>query len=262
MSLISYSINVKRLYNNFQDVCQTHLHRLIQRVQAVGSDADQSRLAILHYELLDGIDTINYQKSRPRKQYIINKNNDQQEDKDEANQDIGEDDVEEDEDDDDDQNISNDVDLLSVKESSSTTKTNNNGGNNRSPIGRIIHHINMIESFLIEMNNIKTDAQKILSTTLSLNQNEIYKMNDRGINNVEVSLFDFIDFMCCTLTNYEQDFQMKQSIASDLTSASQLTFDILSNVILLWTHSPLINDSQLQNITSRMELHNAMNINS
>ncbi|KAM9999115.1 hypothetical protein ACTFIZ_002681 [Dictyostelium cf. discoideum] len=126
----------------------------------------------------------------------------------------------------------------------------------KEPIESIRKSIENINNNLNKLNNLLEISKKLIHLK---NLNDLNIISNRGKTKLELSISDLIEFMTITYNNYEQDYQMKQILFDDIKdykngNTSNITIDKLNNTIPMWQSKPLIDLTQQQYITQRIQL--------
>ncbi|GAM25656.1 hypothetical protein SAMD00019534_088310 [Acytostelium subglobosum LB1] len=129
---------------------------------------------------------------------------------------------------------------------------------NKDNVEYIHSHVNeQIQQLIDQLNEHVVRAKQLIRDNAS-SISDLNSLASRGKTQCEVSILDLVEFMATTYFSYEQDFQMKQALSDDLSNIDNQTMAVLSNTVLLWQHSPLINKSKLAAIVDRLELFNSL----
>ncbi|KAN0055180.1 hypothetical protein ACTA71_008277 [Dictyostelium dimigraforme] len=127
----------------------------------------------------------------------------------------------------------------------------------KEPIQSIQQSIENVNNNLNKLNNLLEISKKLIHLN---NLNDLNLISNRGKTKLELSVSDLIEFMTITYNNYEQDYQMKQILFDDINSfkngnnTSNITIDKLNNTIPMWQSKPLMDLTQQQYITQRIQL--------
>ncbi|KAM9997746.1 hypothetical protein ACTFIY_007400 [Dictyostelium cf. discoideum] len=126
----------------------------------------------------------------------------------------------------------------------------------KEPIESIRKSIENINNNLNKLNNLLEISKKLIHLK---NLNDLNIISNRGKTKLELSISDLIEFMTISYNNYEQDYQMKQILFDDIKdykngNTSNITVDKLNNAIPMWQSKPLIDLTQQQYITQRIQL--------
>ncbi|KAK5584288.1 hypothetical protein RB653_005896 [Dictyostelium firmibasis] len=126
----------------------------------------------------------------------------------------------------------------------------------KEPIESIRRSIESINNNLNKLNNLLEISKKLVHINNLIDLNII---SNRGKTKLELSITDLIEFMTITYNNYEQDYQMKQILFDDIKdykngNTSNITIDKLNNTIPMWQSKSLMDLSQQQYVTQRIQL--------
>ncbi|KAM9959210.1 hypothetical protein ACTFIR_000274 [Dictyostelium discoideum] len=126
----------------------------------------------------------------------------------------------------------------------------------KEPIESIRKSIENINNNLNKLNNLLEISKKLIHLK---NLNDLNIISNRGKTKLELSISDLIEFMTISYNNYEQDYQMKQILFDDIKdykngNTSNITTDKLNNTIPMWQSKPLVDLTQQQYITQRIQL--------
>ncbi|KAN0028765.1 hypothetical protein ACTFIV_010618 [Dictyostelium citrinum] len=126
----------------------------------------------------------------------------------------------------------------------------------KEPIESIRQSIENVNNNLNKLNNLLEISKKLIHLK---NLNDLNVISNRGKTKLELSISDLIEFMTITYNNYEQDYQMKQILFDDIKdykngNTSNITIDKLNNTVPIWQSKPLIDLTQQQYITQRIQL--------